>query len=98
MYLYASIMNPAKLFRYKSVPSSEKFADEETASNAESELGLLKRLRRTPTAVKEKKWYTKALWIANLVLLLASMFMFLTGLRWQLDINSKCFEVANFYS
>jgi hypothetical protein len=91
-------MNPAKIFRYQGVPSSEKLTDEETASNTESEVGLLSKLRKIPATVKEKKWYTQALLVANFALFLASTFMFLTGLRWQLGLNSKCFEVANFYS
>jgi hypothetical protein len=91
-------MNSAKLFCYQGVPSSEKLADEEIASNTESELGLLSKLRKAPAAVKEKKWCTQALLVANFALFLASALLFLTGLRWQLGLDSKCFEVANFYS
>ena len=92
-------MNPLKVFQYKPLSSEEKLSiDEESDSNPDSEIGLLTRLRKSPSTLSKCHVGMNLCIIFNVVIFLFSGLMFVTGLKWHLSIESKCFEVANFYS
>jgi hypothetical protein len=92
-------MNPLKVFQYKPLSSEEKLCiDEESGSNPDSEVGLLTRLRKSPSTLSNYHVGMNLYFIFNVVIFLFSGLMFVTGLKWHLSIESKCFEVANFYS
>jgi hypothetical protein len=92
-------MNPLKVFQYKPLSTEEKMSiDEESGSNPDSEIGLLTRIRKSPSVLSKSYVGTNLWFIFNAVMFMFSGLMFVTGLKWHLSIESKCFEVANFYS
>lgn len=89
-------MNFSNAFRrlYVTVPSTDdKSEDGGDISETNSDHGLLNP-RIVPKAIHLSTYLFR---VSEIIMIILSIWMFVVGLGWQLQADSKCYEITNFY-
>jgi hypothetical protein len=87
-----------KKVRYAGLPVVEKSSEEDSSSDHESRTGLLSQMQKTPSHLKENIWALILAWICAAVVFLISGLMLLKALNLRSSLDTKCYEITNFYS
>ena len=79
---------------YNSVSTNEKYQDLETdAAIHDEELG---KLQNNKPDIRSRTYSTLS-WLFSGLFFMGCSLMFVTGLRWKQNFESRCYETANFY-